>query len=68
MRQANGVLDVIDFEPAQPDAEVAQLVAARDAARSAKDFSRADALRAELRAKGVELTDSPSGTSWKKKA
>ena len=37
----------------------------RTEARQAKDFARADAIRDELRAKGVELMDGPGGTTWK---
>ena len=37
----------------------------RDEARAAKDFARADALRKELAALGVELADSESGTIWR---
>jgi cysteinyl-tRNA synthetase len=41
------------------------LVAERAAAKKAKDYARADAIRAELKAKGVVLEDGPSGTTWK---
>lgn len=34
-------------------------------ARSAKDFARADELRKELTAMGVEVLDSPTGSTWK---
>ena len=34
-------------------------------ARSEKDFATADRIREELAQKGVELHDSPSGTTWK---
>ncbi len=34
-------------------------------ARSSKDFARADQIRDELTQKGVELLDSPTGTTWK---
>ena len=37
----------------------------RDAARKAKDFTRADALRGELRALGVEIMDTPGGADWR---
>jgi cysteinyl-tRNA synthetase len=40
-------------------------IADRAAARLAKDFKRADELRAELRDKGVELMDTPAGTNWR---
>jgi cysteinyl-tRNA synthetase len=66
MRQANQILAVIDFEPEQRDAQVERLIAARNQARQAKDFARADALRVELQALGVQLADSPSGTRWKR--
>jgi len=45
------------------DAESAHLVAARDDARGAKDFARADALRDELVARGWTVEDTPSGTA-----
>ena len=38
-------------------AEVAALVEARDAARAARDWARADALRAELEALGWDVID-----------
>jgi cysteinyl-tRNA synthetase len=43
------------------DEETARLVGERDAARSAKDFARADALRDELVAKGWTVEDTPTG-------
>jgi cysteinyl-tRNA synthetase len=45
------------------DEETARLVGERDAARSAKDFARADALRDELVAKGWTVEDTPTGTA-----
>ncbi len=47
------------------DEHVQAQIAARRAARDAKDFQRADAIRAELTASGVELMDSPAGTTWR---
>ncbi len=46
-------------------AEVAELLAARTAARAAKDFATADALRDSLAAKGVEVLDTPRGVDWR---
>jgi cysteinyl-tRNA synthetase len=40
-------------------------VAARNQARKSKDFKGADAIRAELRSKGVEIEDTPTGTKWR---
>jgi hypothetical protein len=41
------------------------LVDARGAARDARDWGAADALRDRLLAAGVEINDSPEGTSWR---
>jgi cysteinyl-tRNA synthetase len=41
-----------------------QKLAERAAARQQKDFARGDAIRAELSALGVEIADSPQGTTW----
>jgi cysteinyl-tRNA synthetase len=49
-------------EAQEIDGATAALAAERDAARAAKDFARADALRAELQALGWVVEDSPQGT------
>jgi cysteinyl-tRNA synthetase len=41
------------------------LIAARQAARKARDFSAADALREHLRGRGVIIEDLPHGIRWK---
>ena len=68
MRQANQILAVIDFEAGgERDEQVERLIEARNKARQAKDFARADALREELQSLGVQLTDTPTGTRWKRR-
>ncbi len=46
-------------------AKVEALMVERKEARAAKDFTRGDAIRAELTAIGVELLDTPQGTDWR---
>ncbi|MBC7171122.1 MAG: class I tRNA ligase family protein, partial [Polyangiaceae bacterium] len=43
---------------------VEEKIAARTSARANKDFAAADAVRDELAALGVEMHDSPDGTTW----
>jgi cysteinyl-tRNA synthetase len=45
--------------------EIAAAIDARNAARRRKDFREADAIRDRLRAHGILLEDTPSGTVWK---
>ncbi len=49
------------------EVEIADAIAARNAARKAKDFKESDRIRDELLAKGIVLKDGPSGTSWEVK-
>ena len=63
-----GVLDVLPTARAVDPALaswVAERIAARGQARKSKDFKAADAIRAELGARGVEIEDTPQGTKWK---
>jgi cysteinyl-tRNA synthetase len=46
------------------DVLVAGLLEQRQAARAAKDFPTADALRDRLTAAGVEVEDTPTGPTW----
>jgi cysteinyl-tRNA synthetase len=49
------------------DEAIEALVAERTAAKKARNFARADAIRAELAEKGVILEDSKDGVRWKRK-
>ncbi|HWJ82926.1 MAG TPA: cysteine--tRNA ligase [Nocardioides sp.] len=46
------------------DALVAGLLEERTAARAAKDWARADAIRDRIKAAGIEVTDTPDGPTW----
>jgi cysteinyl-tRNA synthetase len=46
------------------DALVSALLEQRSAARAAKDFAAADAIRDQLKAAGIELEDTPQGPTW----
>jgi cysteinyl-tRNA synthetase len=46
------------------DALVAVLLEQREAARQAKDFATADAIRDRIKAAGIEVEDTPSGPKW----
>ncbi len=42
------------------------LIDERKAAKKARDFARADQIRADLLAEGIELMDGPQGTTWRR--
>ena len=48
------------------DEEIEKLIEERQAARKAKDFKRADAIRDELLEKGIILKDTREGVQWKR--
>jgi cysteinyl-tRNA synthetase len=51
-------------EPRLPTAEIESRIAARNAARQAKNFVESDRIRDELAVMGVVLKDSKDGTTW----
>ncbi len=48
------------------DAAIDALLTERDAAKSNKNFARADEIRDELAIKGIEIIDTPKGAKWRK--
>ena len=50
-------------DPVDAPAQVAALMAERDAARRDRDFARSDALRAEIEGLGWDVVDGPAGSS-----
>ena len=57
---------IVDQKEEMLDAEIEKLIEERQAARKAKDFARADAIRNELLEKGIVLEDTREGVKWKR--
>ena len=53
-------------EAANADPEIDALVAARTEAKKAKNWAEADRIRDELKARGIEIIDTPQGAKWRK--
>ncbi|GBQ88081.1 cysteinyl-tRNA synthetase [Acetobacter nitrogenifigens DSM 23921 = NBRC 105050] len=77
LRAAGRLIGLLEQEPddwfrgeegegALSAATIEALIEERLAARKARDFARADGIRAELSEAGVILEDGPSGTTWRR--
>jgi cysteinyl-tRNA synthetase len=56
-----------DERPPVPVEEIERLIAARKAARLARNFAEGDRIRADLEVRGIVLEDTGSLTRWKRK-
>ncbi len=57
---------IVEKKEEMLDSDIENLIAERQAARKAKDFKRADEIRAELLEKGIILEDTREGVKWKR--
>jgi cysteinyl-tRNA synthetase len=63
---ALALLGVSPVRAAESDPAIDALVAARTAARAAKNWAESDRIRDALAAEGIVLEDGPGGTSWRR--
>ncbi|HEX7833734.1 MAG TPA: cysteine--tRNA ligase [Thermoanaerobaculia bacterium] len=67
LRKVDPVLDIFPDLNQSLDAEIEELIAARNAARKSRNFAESDRLRDLLISKGILLEDTPGGTRWRRK-
>lgn len=77
LEKINGLLGIVHATEvvAEPDAEadlqaerIDALLVERTEARVSRDFARADEIRDELTAMDIDIMDSPTGSTWKRKS
>lgn len=59
-------LHLKDVKRGELSAPIEKLIEKRNEARKNKDWAESDKIRDELKAQGIELLDSATGTTWKK--
>lgn len=65
-KKIDGIFGVLFDQELILDKEISDLIRERDEARNNKDFAKADAIRNDLKSRGIELEDTSEGTMWKK--
>jgi cysteinyl-tRNA synthetase len=66
LRDIDRVLGVLPDEAPELEPEVAAILAAREAARAARDWAASDRLRDELAALGIAVEDTRDGQRWRR--
>jgi cysteinyl-tRNA synthetase len=66
LMKVDPVLDLFPAREENLDAEIEELIAARNAARKSRNFAESDRLRDLLVSKGILLEDTPAGTRWRR--
>jgi cysteinyl-tRNA synthetase len=77
LKALGGVLGLLQDDPqtwlqagagegALSEGDIQALIEQRQAAKQAKDFAQADAVRKQLLSQGVALKDGPQGTTWER--
>jgi len=65
LNQINSFCGFMKFDAAKSDAFIESLIAERNAARAAKDFTKSDEIRDRLLSMGVKIYDTKEGTKYR---